>query len=114
VAGDRLLHLDVRSDNLCLRAGRGVLVDWNHAVAGDPRWDRLLMLPSIELEGGPPARDLGAGADPRTVAWMAGYFASRSGLAAPEGAPRVRGFQRAQLEVALPWAAELLGLPAPD
>ena len=112
-AGDRLLHLDVRSDNLCFRDGRAVLVDWNHAVAGDPRWDRLLMLPSIQLEGGPAVRELAADADPGIVAWMAGFFASRAGLPAPEGAPRVRGFQRAQLEIALPWAAELLGLPPP-
>jgi hypothetical protein len=32
-------------------------------------------------------------------------------LPAPPGAPRVRGFQRAQLEVALPWACRVLGLP---
>ena len=52
-------------------------------------------------------------ADPGVVAWMAGYLAAHAGLPPPEGAPRVRGFQRAQLEIALPWAAELLGLPPP-
>jgi hypothetical protein len=109
--GDRLVHLDVRSDNLCFREGRVVLVDWNHAVAGDPRWDWLLMLPSIELEGGPPMRELAPAADPPVMAWTAGYFASRVGLAPPAGAPRVRAFQRAQLDLVLPWAAELLGLP---
>lgn len=109
-AGDRLLHLDVRSDNLCFRDGRPVLVDWNHAVAGDPRWDRLLMLPSIELEGGPPMRELAREPDPGVIAWAAGFFAARAGLPPPRGAPRVRVFQRAQLELVLPWAAELLGL----
>jgi hypothetical protein len=109
--GDRLVHFDVRSDNLCFRGGRGVLIDWNHAVAGDPRWDRLLMLPSIELEGGPAARELAPDPPAGVIAWMAGFFAARVGLPPPDGAPRVRGFQRAQLEIALPWAAELLGLP---
>src|SRR4051812_3985267 len=28
--GDSLVHCDVRSDNLCLKDGRAVLVDWNH------------------------------------------------------------------------------------
>lgn len=121
-AGDRLLHLDVRSDNLCFRdgqggqgrrAGQGVLVDWNHAVAGDPRWDRLLMLASVELEGGPPMRKLAPDPDPGMVAWAAGFFAARVGLPAPAGAPRVRGFQRAQLDRYVPWAAEVLGLPDP-
>jgi hypothetical protein len=113
-AGDRLLHFDARSDNLCFREGRGVLVDWNRAIAGDPRWDRLLMLPSIQLEGGPPARSLAPDPHPGIVSWFAGFLAARVGLPPPEGAPRVRGFQLAQLEVALPWAAELLGLPPPQ
>ena len=43
---------------------------------------------------------------------VAGFFAARAGLPPPEGAPEVRGFQRAQLEVALPWACRALGLAA--
>jgi hypothetical protein len=72
------------------------------------------MLHTIEMEGGPPARTLAPDADPGIVAWLAGFFAARACLPPPEGAPRVRGFQRAQLRVVLPWAAELLDLPAPD
>jgi len=113
VAGDRLLHFDVRSDNLCFRDGRALLVDWNLATAGDPRWDRQLMVHTIQMEGGPAARELAPDPEPGILAWTAGYFAARAGLPPPEGAPRVRGFQRAQLEVVLPWAAEVLGLPAP-
>lgn len=112
-AGDRLLHFDVRSDNLCFRGGRALLVDWNHAVAGDPRWDRQLMVHTIQMEGGPPLRELAHDAEPGILAWTAGFFAARAGLPPPEAAPRVRGFQRAQLELVLPWAAEVLGLPAP-
>jgi hypothetical protein len=113
VAGDRLLHFDVRSDNLCFRDGRGYLVDWNHARAGDPRWDRLCMLHTIQMEGGPSVRELDPDPEPGILAWIAGFFAARAGLPPPEGAPRVRGFQRAQLAIVLPWAAEVLGLPPP-
>jgi hypothetical protein len=42
--------------------------------------------------------------------YVAGFFAALAGLPPPEGAPRVRGFQLAQLEVALPWACRTLGL----
>jgi hypothetical protein len=111
--GDSLLHMDVRSDNLCFRGGSAMLVDWNHAARGDSRWDRLLMLPTIELEGGPPAQAQAPEADPAIVVWLAGYFAAHVGLPAPEGAPGVRRFQRAQLNVVLPWACRLLDIPAP-
>jgi aminoglycoside phosphotransferase (APT) family kinase protein len=115
-AGDALLHGDVRSDNLCLRGGRAILVDWNHARIGDAALDVAAWLPSLALEGGPGpeevARDVpGANA---FAAILAGFFAAHAGLPPPEGAPRVRGFQLAQLEVALPWACAVLDLPPPD
>ncbi len=112
-AGDRLLRFDVRSDNVCFRDRHALLVDWNLAVAGDPRWDRLAMVHTIEMEGGPTVRELAPDPEPGIVAWIAGFFAARAGLPPPEGASRVRGFQRAQLEVVLPWVADLLGLPPP-
>ncbi len=34
--GEHLLHLDVRSDNLCFVGERAVLVDWNLACRGNP------------------------------------------------------------------------------
>ena len=101
------MHCDVRSDNLCLRDGRAVLLDWNHARIGNPAFDVAFWLPSLVLEGTAPPE--GFGVD-EFAAVVAGFFASRAGLPPPEGAPRVRGFQRAQLEVALPWACRVLGL----
>lgn len=106
--GGSLVHCDVRSDNLCLRSGRAVLLDWNHARLGNPAFDVAFWLPSLALEGGPGPE--GFGVDELAV-FVAGFFAAHAGLPAPEGAPRVRGFQRAQLEVALPWACSALGLP---
>ena len=112
IDGDALLHLDVRSDNLCI-AGRGaVLVDWNHACIGNPDLDLAAWLPSLRLEGGAEPEAILPGAS-GLAALLAGFFGSRAGLPAPPTAPHVRAFQLAQLEVALPWAARELDLPPP-
>ncbi|MGH7541566.1 MAG: aminoglycoside phosphotransferase family protein, partial [Gemmatimonadota bacterium] len=39
IAGSDLLHFDVRSDNLCIRDGLALLVDWNHACIGNALLD---------------------------------------------------------------------------
>lgn len=112
--GGALLHLDVRSDNLCLHDGRAVLVDWNWASVGNPAVDVAFWLPSLTLEGGPRPDEvarLAPGAS-ELAAIVAGFFAALAGLPPPAGAPTVRPFQLAQLEVALPWAIRVLGLAA--
>ena len=112
--GDGLLHLDVRSDNLCIRDGQAVLVDWNWATVGNPAVDIAFWLPSLTLEGGPEPDEIARvhrGAETLAVV-VAGFFAANAGLLPPAGAPAVRAFQLAQLEVALPWAVRALGLPA--
>ena len=112
LAGEAFLHLDVRSDNLCLQEGRAVLVDWNFAHVGNPLLDVVGWLPSLKLEGGPDPWELVPDSQ-GFAALLAGYFASRAGLPPPATAPRVREFQRRQAEIALPWAARELGLPPP-
>jgi hypothetical protein len=101
-SGSALVHGDVRSDNLCIRSGRAVLVDWNHAVLGNPAFDVAAWLPSLTLEGGPQPEDVADAAVAEFAVAIAGFFAARAGLPPPEGAPLVRGFQLAQLEIALP------------
>jgi Phosphotransferase enzyme family len=103
--GESLLHADVRSDNLCVKGGRCVLVDWNHACIGNPALDIAVWLPSLELEHG--ARPDGFGVD-ELAPFVAGFFAARAGLPKPAGAPRVREFQRAQAAVALDWTERVL------
>jgi Phosphotransferase enzyme family len=110
LGGGSLLHLDVRSDNLCFADERVVLVDWNLACIGNRVFDVAFWLPSLTLERGPQPWEL-LDDTGGLVALVAGYFASRAGLPPPTTAPRVREFQRAQAEVALPWAARELGLP---
>jgi len=113
--GDRLLHMDVRSDNLCLTTDGARLVDWNFACRGNPRFDVASWLPSLEAEGGPPpetvvppAPDMAAFAS-----MLAGYFGSHAARPAIPQAPHVRPLQLKQARTALPWAARALGLPAP-
>jgi Ser/Thr protein kinase RdoA (MazF antagonist) len=109
LSGEALVHLDVRSDNLCFRDDRVLLVDWNLACVGNALVDVVGWLPSLRVEGGPEpwaiVSDSGG-----LAALLAGYFASRAGLPAPATAPRVRPFQLAQARVALPWAVRELGL----
>lgn len=39
--GDALVHMDIRSDNLCFHGDRTLLVDWNWARRGNPAYDRI-------------------------------------------------------------------------
>lgn len=105
LAGRAVLHCDVRSDNLCVKDGRAVLVDWNHARLGNPAYDVAFWAPSLALEGGAEPWTLGVD---ELAPYVAGWFAVRAGLPRPAGAPLVRDFQRAQAEVALDWAERVL------
>ncbi|MGH2573532.1 MAG: phosphotransferase [Actinomycetota bacterium] len=111
--GHELLHLDVRSDNLCFLGARTLLVDWNSACVGNARVDLAFWLPSLEQEGGPDPHAILPG-EPELAAFVAGYFAGRTGLPPIDDAPRVRGVQLSQLRSALPWACRELGVPPPD
>jgi hypothetical protein len=112
--GDALLHLDVRSDNLALRAGQAVLVDWNWVSVGNGVLDVVGWAPSLHFEGGPRPEELVAGDGvAELAAALAGLWAARVGLPPPPTAPRVRVGQRQQLSVALPWACRLLGIAEP-
>jgi hypothetical protein len=100
--GDDVLHLDVRSDNLCFDGDRVVLVDWNWLTIGNRDLDVAAWLPSLHSEGGPPPWDvLPDGA--RLAAIIGGVWAAVVGLPPPETAPAVREGQRTQLAVVLDW-----------
>jgi hypothetical protein len=77
LSGQALVHLDVRSDNLCFRDDRVLLVDWNLACVGNPLVDVVGWLPSLRVEGGPEPwailPDSGG-----VAALLASYFASRA------------------------------------
>ena len=112
IQGSALLHFDIRSDNLCFRDGRAVIIDSNAPIVGNPDVDLAAWLPSLASEGGPQPEAI-LPAAPELAAWMAGYFCAHAGLEAIPEAPHVRPLQRAQARTSLPWAARALGLPAP-
>jgi hypothetical protein len=112
VAGDALVHLDVRSDNVCFRDGKAIVIDWNHARLANPDLDIAFWLPSLASEGGPLPDTILPDA-PGLAAWVAGFFCSRAGGDPLPEAPHVRPLQLAQSRTALPWAARALGLPPP-
>jgi hypothetical protein len=113
IDGDELLHLDLRSDNICFRAdGSVVLVDWPLAVAGSSRVDIAFWLPTLVAEGGPAPEDVLPDAAPE-AAFVAGFFASRVGHADFPDSPGIAPLQLEQLRHALPWACRELGLSLP-
>src|SRR5205823_1502092 len=113
IEGEELLHLDVRSDNICFAGTRTVLVDWNWAARGNGLLDIAFWAPSLQAEGGPPPEEI----LPDAGVWAAlvsGFFAERVGQTAVRNADAIRAVQLKQLRVALPWAARALGLPPLD
>lgn len=111
--GNDFLHLDMRSDNLCLADNRVIFVDWNHACYGNGRLDLGFLLPSLAAEGGPPPEAiLPNAADIATV--VSGFFAARAGLPLIADAPYVRHIQLVQLKEALPWVVRAYALPPLD
>jgi hypothetical protein len=119
VAGSTLLHCDVRSDNLLVRASDVVFVDWPHACVGAPVFDLVAWAPSVLLEGGPAPEDLlalhgpASAVDRDVVAVLAaafsGFLVRHSLQPSPPGLPTLRAFQAAQGVVALDWLRRLVG-----
>lgn len=116
--GDRLLHLDVRDDNVLIGPdGAATLVDWPYASVGDPTLDLVLFAPSVVLSGGPDPGHLLARSTVRPdlervivlLAAFTGHLLSRSRRPPQPGMAGIRGFQRAQGEVALAWLGRLTG-----
>jgi aminoglycoside phosphotransferase (APT) family kinase protein len=113
LAGEELVHCDVRSDNLCFVRDRVVLVDWSWACRGNSIVDIAVWLPSLHLEGSP-LPDIILPEQPHLVALISGYFAARAGLPVEQASVQIRAIQRAQFRVALPWVVRALGLPPPE
>ncbi|KAA2261652.1 phosphotransferase [Solihabitans fulvus] len=119
LAGDCLVHADIRADNLLLSAdGTVTVVDWPWACRG-PAWlDSVVLLVNVRLHGGHDTSLLlaevasAAGADlgdlVAVLAGLAGYFAQMARQPSPAGLPTLRAFQAAQADAVLSWLAELL------
>jgi hypothetical protein len=120
VAGDRLLHLDARADNMLVRPdGEVVLVDWPWAAAGDPIADLVCFVPSAVLLGAPDPEAVlqgsatGRRADPDAVnavlAAFTGLMEAARRRPPPPGIETVRAFQAEQARVAGAWLCRRTG-----
>lgn len=118
VAGNALLHTDIRADNLLLSDGGAVVVDWPGGCRGAAFVNLVLFAPSVAMQGGPdPAGLLARSRAGReatreqlaaVVCALAGYLTYRSLQPPPPGLPTLRRFQAAQAEAARRWLATLL------
>jgi Phosphotransferase enzyme family len=119
VAGNTLLHGDLRADNILFAPHATYVVDWPSAAIGAPWLDLVGLLPAMHLDGAPPPGELfgnhpvGRRADPDAVnAYLGailGYFTHESLLPPPPGLPTLRAFQRTQAEISRVWLSERLG-----
>ncbi|MCG2799470.1 MAG: aminoglycoside phosphotransferase family protein [Cellulomonas sp.] len=118
LAGDHLVHGDLRSDNLMLDDHHRVwIIDWPHASVGAPWLDLAFLLPSVAAEGGgdaatvfaaqPLAQDVPADHLRAALVGLAGYFAWSSLQPDPPGIPNLRRFQSAQAGATLLWLQTL-------
>lgn len=119
VAGDTLLHADIREDNLLLTPEAVWVVDWPHACVGAAWVDVVAFAPSVAMQGGPApeailnyhpaARQADPDAITAAIVSLAGFFTYQSLLPPPPGLPTLRQFQATQGDVARAWIAERLG-----
>lgn len=119
VAGQTLVHFDIRADNIVMTDEGIWFVDWPHASIGAAWLDVILFAPSVAMQGGLQPEDLiqlhpaCQQADPdaitAAVVSMAGMFAQRSLQPPPPGLPTLREFQMAQGNVSRQWIAQRTG-----
>lgn len=119
VAGDTLLHLDIRADNILVTGDEVLFADWAHTRTGAAWVEMICFAPSVTMQGGPSPEILlsrypaAMDADPRDITTVivavAGYFTRQSFQPAPPGLPTLREFQAAQGIVARQWVAERTG-----
>jgi aminoglycoside phosphotransferase (APT) family kinase protein len=120
VAGDTLIHFDIRADNILLSPERAWFVDWPLACIGAAWVDVVFFAPSVTMQGGlspeqimarhPACRMADPDAITAAVAATAGFFIYGSLQPPPPGLPTLRPFQAAQGAVAREWLAERMGL----
>lgn len=118
-AGDTLVHLDVRDDNLLLRPDGSVLLcDWTWPVVGAAWLDSLMLLIGPRGDGVDVERHIGdhrlladvpEEAIDSVLALLAGYFLKSGEDPVPTFSPHVRAVQRWQGQVCFDWLAERRG-----
>lgn len=117
LSGNRLVHFDVWSGNVCF-SGRGpILVDWAEARRGNADVDVAFAVLSVLAEGGRLPSAVGLTDEAAWATYLAGDLALRAPQPLPDWAEPGSTLQddlRGDLVHALRWAAAALELPPPD
>lgn len=105
--GDRLVHADIRADNLLIqRDGSVMVVDWPFGCRGPAWFDTLTLVLNVRLYGGWLDDDV-IDARPEEitgcVSGLGALFADRARRPAPPGLPTLRKFQQDQADVMVAW-----------
>ncbi|MEV7982015.1 aminoglycoside phosphotransferase family protein [Streptomyces sp. NPDC086519] len=113
VAGDTLLHSDLRSDNILIDGGRVTFVDWAWAAQGQDWLDPMTFALCAAVQGHPDpqavflAHPAGRAADPAAVdsalAALAGRFVVAARQPATWDTAPIRAFQRAEAATVIRW-----------
>ncbi|GAA3829667.1 hypothetical protein [Nocardioides panacisoli] len=119
VAGDTLVHCDLRDDNLIIRAdGSVVACDWNWPVVGAAWLDSLFLLigprgDGLDVQAHLADHPMLSRVDPEAIdvalALILGYFAASAALPVPTTSPYIRDVQGWQRDVVRDWLAERRG-----
>jgi hypothetical protein len=119
LAGEALVHSDLRDDNLLLMAeGTAVACDWNWPMRGAPWLDTVMLLLGPRGDGvdvdtvladHPLTRDVPAGHVDTLLALLAGYWFKSAADPVPPTSPYVRQVQEWQGLVSWQWLAERRG-----
>jgi aminoglycoside phosphotransferase (APT) family kinase protein len=107
-AGDRLVHGDLRADNVMVGDdGRAVLVDWAWACRGAPWLDRVMLAPTVSSRPwelvDQPDEVIGP-----VVAALALLWTGAGRQPDPPGIPAVRAAQRTWGAAAMAWTHRVL------
>lgn len=117
MAGDTLVHCDVRDDNILIRtagpaAGTAVMCDWNWPVLGAAWLDPLFLLigprgDGLDVEAHIAAHPLLSLVDPAHIdvvlCLLLGYFAFSADQPSPSNSPYLRTAQVWQRDVLVDW-----------
>lgn len=116
VAGDTLVHFDIRADNILITENEVWFVDWPHACTGTSWLDVVLFASSVAMQSDLSPEDLirlqpaVQTADPQAVTAaivsLAGSLTLRALAPSPRGLPTLRKFQAALAQVTRQWVTQ--------
>jgi hypothetical protein len=119
MAGETLVHTDVRDDNILITAdGRALLCDWNWPMVGAAWLDSLFLLigprgdgldVAAVIDGHPLLSAVPAEEIDVVLALVTGYFLKSAEDPVPPSSPFLRDAQRWQGEVCWDWLRERRG-----